>query len=89
MIALGLDREYSFIEVRACRECNSALSDEGGWTLTERKRYVKKWIVRRYARLLGMPDWEPEELLDLGPNLSTYVCSGVFRKRVIERRLKW
>lgn len=47
------------------------------------------WLARRYARLLCMPDWEPEELLELGPGLSTYVSSWIYKKRVIERRLKW
>lgn len=89
LIHLQITREFPFLEVRACRECNSALNDDGGWTLRERKRFVKSWLARRYARLLSMPDWEPEELLELGPGLAIYVSSGVVKKRIIERRLKW
>lgn len=89
IIEMGLRHVYPFIEVRACRECNCALGDQGFWTTLERKRYMKRWIVRRYARILGMPEWAPEELLDLGPNLATHVCSGVYKKQVIERRLRF
>jgi hypothetical protein len=89
IIALGLRNEYPFVEVRACRECNSALSLQGGWTLAERKRYIKRWLVRRYGRLLGMPEWSHEELLALGRGLAGYVSSGIYKKQEIERRLRW
>jgi len=89
IIELGLRHEYPFVEVRACRECNSALSDQGFWTTAERKRYMKRWIVNRYARILGMPEWAPEELLDLGYNLSIHVLTSVYKKQRIERRLRF
>ncbi len=86
---IGLDHEYAFVEVRCCRECNSALGDDGGWTVRERKRFIKRWLMRRYGRLLSMPDWQDDELLELGPNLSTYVACGIVKKQIIERRLKF
>lgn len=85
---LGIAHEYPFVEVRSCRECNSALSDLPFWTTAERKRYIKRWLTRRYARLLGMPDWTPDELLALGPNLAGHVSISVYKKQLIERRLR-
>jgi hypothetical protein len=89
LISMGLQFQYPFLEVRCCGECNSALGSQGFWTVTERKRYIKQWLVRRYARVLGMPEWTPEELLDLGPGLSIHVSSGIYKKQVIERRLRF
>ena len=85
---MGIAHEYPFLEVRSCRECNSALGPDG-WTISERKKLIKRWLVRRYARVLRMPDWTPDELLDLGPNLAGHVSIGVFKKRIIERRLRF
>ena len=89
LINMGLQYEYPFLEVRSCRECNSALSDQAFWTIPERKKYIKKWLLRRYMRVLSMPDWTPEEILDLGPGLSIHVSSGIYKKRVIERRIRF
>ncbi len=89
IIELGLRDDWLFTEVRCCRECNSALIDDGGWTVASRKRFVKAWLCRRYARLLCMAEWTPEEVAELGPGLQTYVASGVIKKELIERRIRY
>jgi 5-methylcytosine-specific restriction endonuclease McrA len=86
---LGLLHTVEQVEVRACRECNSALSDQGYWTVRERKRYIKGWLQRRYARFLNIPEWTPDELLELGRGLQDMVVGGIHMQNRIIRRLKF
>jgi len=62
LIHLGLSKRIPFIEVSACHECNTMLSDHSIWTLHKRKDFIKKRLRRRYHRALASPDWSDSEL---------------------------
>lgn len=89
IIELGLSDTYPFTEVRCCLECNSALGKRALWTVRERKRFIKKWLSKRYKRVLKIPEWKPEDLLGLGENMRREVVHGLALKRQTEQRLKY
>ena len=89
LAAAGLMDRYPFRTVPCCRECNSALGPRAPFSLMERKRWVKAWIRRRYAKYLKIPPWEDNEIGHLGPVLQGYVLAGIERQRVVLERLRW
>ncbi len=89
LINLGLAFKYKFIEVSSCRECNSALGARSLFTLSERKRYIKQYLQRKYNRYLVIPDWSDKELNQINYNLRSCVLEGILIRNSIRSRLRW
>lgn len=85
----NLQSKYPFSEVRSCRECNSLLGARGLWTLPSRKKFIRRTLRLRYKKLLKMPDWEPEQLDELGETLRSQVQAGIIMKKILLARLRW
>ena len=76
------------MEVRACRECNSAiLGARGLWTVASRKRFVKKALARKYKKVLNMPQWDDAEIGRLGPVLQRHVLHGLALQAWVQARI--
>lgn len=81
---------YALVEVDACRECNTALGARRLWTLPERKRFIKKWLAKKYARYLkDSPKWDDNEIDELNGWLKDYFRAGIVIGEITRRRLKW
>lgn len=89
LLNLGLAARYPFIQVRACRECNSALGARPLWTVRQRRAWLKRWLRRRYRRHLHLPDWSAHELTQLSPSLRGEVLRGLALRDLIRQRLAW
>lgn len=89
LLNLGLAARYPFVQVRACRQCNSALGDRPLWTVRQRRAWLKRWLRRRYRRHLRMPDWSDHELNQLSPALRREVVRGLALRELTRRRLAW
>lgn len=89
LIELRLQSRYPFVEVYACRECNTLLSDRTLWTPATRKAFIKRALKRRYARYLRVADWTDAEISHLGPTLQRTVITGTAMKNMIRSRLEW
>jgi len=87
LVALGLALRYPFVEVPACRECNSVLGARAGWTVSDRRRYVKQALKRRYASVLRIPDWSDTELAQMSPGMQSYIADGLQVRDFIRQRL--
>lgn len=80
---------YYKILVKACRECNFCLSDRMLPTLISRLEFLHKKYRIRYARLLKMPRWDDEELMELRGQLKRYIEEEIKNKLKIERRISY
>lgn len=89
--ALGIKTMWSqrTWDVPACLECNSALGDRLFRNINERKRWVKNWLRRRYAKYLKMPQWTEDELRELGYSLRQNVQDHIDAKQTLLMRLRW
>jgi hypothetical protein len=84
----GMAHWFPFVEVPACRECNSAvLGDRGGWKVESRRAYVKKVLRRRYASILRIPDWTDRELALMSPTLAQHIQAGINARELTIKRL--
>jgi|SRR5215471_349074 len=88
IIHQGLILQYPFIEVDACRECNSALGARSLWTLRERKEYIKKFLRKKYKRLLRTSSWSDSQLGRMSPMMQRYILDSIKNKEIVERRLR-
>lgn len=86
---LNLQNRYAHHEVPCCFECNSLLGARAPFGLTDRKRYLKTRLSRRYAKLLRIPKWDDAELAEVGHSLQSYVLHGVIASELARARLAW
>lgn len=77
------------LTVPACQQCNSILGAKYDPTLLDRKSRLKTRLRQKYRRVLGMPDWTPEQLAALGPRLRQHVEQGLRLRALIRRRIAW
>ena len=75
--------------VPACLECNMLLGSQVFPTLAERKDWLKARLRRRYHKLLRMPDWSEDELLELGPSLQRHVRAALRQRDLVRKRIAW
>lgn len=88
LVLLGLSGRYPFILVRACRECNGALSDKAYWRVDQRREYIARWIERRYHKYLTIPEWTQAELKALDFKLRELTMHGLAVKELTLKRLE-
>ena len=73
----------------ACRRCNLFASNLYAFDFNARVRRVQESIERRFGSLLTMPDWDGDEISELGENLRRYVESWRERKRLAHGQIVW
>lgn len=87
--AAGLGQKYPYHMVNCCRECNCGLGARPLWTLAQRRRFVAKWLTKRYRRYLNAPDWTDADLGTLGDGLQRYVIHRQAIKELARARIEY
>lgn len=72
-----------------CGECNSIASNSVFRTVAAKRRYIHDRLRRKYAAVLGMPEWSERERDELGWTLRSHIEAGMAQKSVLEQRLAW
>jgi hypothetical protein len=62
--------------VPCCRECNSLLGNKLFCTVWARAEYLKKKYEKRYKKILSLPDWQVEDMDDMGHNMRQIIESS-------------
>jgi len=73
--------------VDCCSECNTALSNKLFFDVRDRAGYLKEKYLKKYKKLLNSPNWDEEDLEDLGWSLRTTVKNSIRLKENIQNRL--
>lgn len=89
IVEFNLEKRYPFIEVAACRECNSALGAKPLWTVGQRKQFIKRYLKRKYAKYLKIPEWSDSEIARLGARMQQYVIQGLAMQEVANERIRY
>ncbi len=76
-------------EVPSCRDCNAVLGRRPLITITERRKYVKESLKRRYAKYLRIPDWPDSKLAELGDSLRKMIQRNLAIRDDIRMRIAW
>lgn len=77
------------LTVPACGECNSSINDRYVPSITARRRLAQECIAKKGKKLLGMRQWTPDEIAELGPTLRSFVEKGLFDRNKLLARLAW
>ena len=86
--ALGMKIEV-YIKVPACTECNNLGADELHPSFMDRAEFIKDKLSRKYARVLASPDWDDDELKELGKNLRSKVKAALAKKKPQLERIEY
>jgi len=77
------------LTVEACRQCNGVLGNRIFPTLEDRKRAVKRYLRRKYRRLLKAPPWEDDELEEMGLGLRGYIARQQAERETAQARVQF
>lgn len=73
--------------VPCCTECNHILRGTADATFDDRITRLLMAFAMKHDLLSSPIEWEPNELVELGPNLRQHVKAGLAKRRQSERRL--
>lgn len=74
--------------VPACKTCNKYAGEVVFFSIPEKAKYIKERYEKKFARVLNIPTWSPEELKGMSRNLKDSIEEGMIFKGVIQRRIK-
>jgi 5-methylcytosine-specific restriction endonuclease McrA len=90
------DREHviprslgGFWTVPACKDCNALAGASLQPSLADRRRHIAAKLRRKYAKVLRMPEWDREELDELGAGLRTAVADLAAAREIVWARLEF
>lgn len=75
--------------VPACRECNCLLGNKEYLTISSRSKYLHDRYLKRYSKLLAMPDWDLDDLDELEHALRTMIEFDIVNKSEVNARIAW
>jgi hypothetical protein len=77
------------VTVPACGDCNSSINDRYAPSVTERRELAHRTIRRKKKKVLAMPDWQKEDLAEMGRSMRDYIRKGLHEKALTKARLAW
>ncbi len=75
--------------VPACHECNAMAGATIFVSVLDKHQWLQTRRGARYSKLLKMPDWDWEEISELGRNLRAKVEAAQKAKDVVKSQLIW
>ena len=76
-------------KVWACSECNSIAGKKVFETIEDKGCYIRRKLEQKYRKLYTFPDWDEEELDELGYALRKRIKAWMEGKKWIRKRLNW
>lgn len=75
--------------VWACQECNGIAGARVFESIEEKREFIKRELRKKYAFLFRVPEWDEEEIAELGIGMRSWVLSARRAKEWIVNRLTW
>lgn len=75
--------------VPCCHECNSIAGAKLFLSISQKRRYIKEQLRRRYRKVLDIPTWTQAELDELGYGLRRHVEASIELRDLVKMRLQW
>ena len=74
--------------VPCCRECNNLLGNKLFHTVWQRAEYLEKKYKSRYKKILSLPEWDAEDIQEMGHNMRHVIEAGQKDKKETLRRIE-
>jgi len=75
--------------VPCCRECNSLAGSKVFPTISEKRKYIKQRLRKKYEKVLEYYNYSSQEIEEFEGFLRQAVISGLEAKRLTKMRLRW
>ncbi len=75
--------------VPSCRECNSLIGASLQPSLSERRKVIARKVKARYRKVLRVPEWDREEVSELGPILRLAIAEMNEARLIVLERLEF
>lgn len=89
MVEVGQFPNGALVIVPACMECNSLAGAKVFRSIGSKRRYIHERIEVKHWEALAMPEWNEQELAEIGATMREYVLAGLREKEYTLRRLSW
>ena len=73
--------------IPCCRECNSLLGNAFLHTVSYRAEYLIKKYKRRYSKIIKTPNWDMDELEDMGEGMRKSILARMDMRDILIERL--
>lgn len=73
--------------VRACSECNGIAGATLFDGFVDKRNHIHDRLRKRHARLLALPEWDAEEIEEMGRGMQEYVRKSEFARRIVAGRV--
>src|SRR3990167_4254189 len=75
--------------VPSCAECNRHAGGTIYNSIYEKQDGIHERLSEKYKKLLGMPEWDTDELSELSGRLKRYVIGSAAMAKIVKARLSW
>jgi hypothetical protein len=70
-------------------ECNRIAGGAVFGTIADKAECIRAKRQHRHAKLLRMPEWTDDELVEMGARLRSYIVGCQVSRRVIKAQIDW
>ena len=74
--------------IPCCSECNSLLGNKFLHTVSLRATYLLKKYRSRYSKVLKTPDWDTDELEDMGESMRRSIVARLDMRDILKERIE-
>lgn len=75
--------------VPACGECNRIASGNVFESFADKRAFIKSGISMRHAKVLRMPEWDEEEIREMGPTLQKDIRRHKRAREIVLQRMRF
>lgn len=80
---------HGLVTVPCCSDCNMRLANFVAYNITSKREELKKRLRKKYQKVLGAYDWQPEEIAEHGPSLQVYLANYETKRDWIWARIQF
>lgn len=75
--------------VPSCRQCNGIAGAKPFTSIRQKRWYIQDVLRKKLAADLHMPDWDKDELAELGHSMRVHVLQGIRARKRAAMRCNW
>lgn len=76
-------------KVWSCRECNNIAGAKVFDDIYEKREFILIALERKYSKIINIPNWDDNEIVEMGWKLKKQIRSDMEKKKWIRKRLTW
>jgi hypothetical protein len=77
------------VTLECCSECNTIAGSHVFRTIGAKREYIHRNLEEKYHVLLDTPEWDDDEMSQMGYNMQVYIKSHLQFRDWIKERVQW